>query len=110
MPCPTRPRPIPLLGGPPGRLGLRPLQPLGREPSNRLIRWWDSDLRRVVLRTLFFSLYCTIRHNQLPRGLACMACTGVSSRTSSTITMTYLFHYVLHYDLLRSTMTHSLSS
>ncbi len=31
---------------------------------------------------LFSFLYCTIRHNRLPRGLACTACTGVSSRTS----------------------------
>src|SRR6266403_1226807 len=59
---------------------------------------------------LFSFFYCMIRPNQLPRGLACMACTGVSSRTGSATAMTRPLHYVLHYDLPRSTMTCSVPS
>ncbi len=61
----------------------------------------------------FSSLYDTIRHNWLLRGLACMTCTRVSSRTGlSNSTMTRsapLWPAPLHYDSFHSTMTCSMT-
>ncbi len=59
--------------------------------------WWESPCGCLLQTSFFLSLpavrYDPIRYHRLPRGLACTACTGVSSRTG--------------YDVLRSTMTRS---
>ena len=65
------------------------------------LRWFEGELmdspttdRRLkqvfashTVTNSFLPLYCTILHNWLPRGLACTACTGVSSRTGPVMTM-----------------------
>ena len=70
-----------------------------------------------VLRSLFpiSSLYQTVVHDRLPVGLACMTCTGVSSRTGrmttmTTFTFTIPLHYDAFYDALYSIMTSLASS
>jgi len=46
----------------------------------------DPPLFQGEMSQTLFLFPCTIRYDQLPRGLACTACTEVSSRTGSTMT------------------------
>ncbi len=66
--------------------------------------WFYSKPTLVRCYELSFPFNCTIwltiRYDRLPRGLACMACTGVSSRTGYDV-------FRLYYDPFYSTMTRS---
>ncbi len=62
------------------------------DDEHHLLYWSGSRVALSVTNS--FLSVCTIRHDWHLGSLACTACTGVSSRTS-----------LLHYDLLRSTMT-----
>src|SRR6266478_310907 len=76
---------------------------LRENPAYLLLPWC------CVTNSFLFFLYCTIRYDRLPRGLACMACTGVSSRTGydafhSTMTcpapITYCDDYLSYHDII----------